>query len=230
MDAAFLTFEIIGTVAFAISGAIVAIDKETDLFGVLFLAVITSFGGGIIRDTLIGNTPPLFFTNYIPVISCIVSALAVFIVARLFKRGYIAKEKAVCNINNYFDALGLGVFAVAGTEVCIKAGFTNPFIAITLGMISAVGGGMIRDLILREIPFVLCKRIYAVAALFGASLYYLLDYLGVPYVICASSGIALVFVVRICATVFKWSLPKAIVFSSLKTDTEKDSEPETLTK
>ena len=218
MDAVFLAVEIIGTVAFAIAGAIVAIDKETDLFGVVFLSVVTGFGGGLIRDTLIGNTPPLFFTNYIPVVACVATALAVFLIAKALKSRYVASEAAVCRINNYFDALGLGAFAVSGTEICMKAGFTHPFIAITLGMISAVGGGMIRDLILREIPFVLCKRVYAVAALAGAGAYYALIALGAHYVLSTVVGIALVFIIRICATVFKWSLPKAIVFSRLGED------------
>lgn len=227
MDALFLAVEIIGTVAFAIAGAIVAVDKETDLFGVVFLSLITGFGGGIIRDTLIGNTPPMFFTNYVPVVSCVLTALVVFVLARTFKKGYIANEELVCKINNYFDALGLGAFAVFGTQICMESGYTNPFIAITLGMISAIGGGMIRDLILREIPFVLCKRVYALAALSGAGIYYLTCLFELPHLLCVAVGIAVVFVLRICATVFRWSLPKAIVFSDFK---EEDKEKVSLHK
>ena len=205
----------------------VAIDKETDIFGVVFLAVITSFGGGMIRDVMIGNIPPLFFTNYVHILACVISAVIVFVLARIAKKRYIEKEVFLSQVINYFDALGLGAFAVAGAEICMKAGFTSPFIAITLGMISAVGGGMVRDLILREIPFVLCKRIYAVAALLGSGVYFFLSYLKLPYVLCASVSIALVFVVRVCATVFKWSLPKAIKFSGIK-ESEKNEGKETV--
>ena len=204
--------ELIGTVSFAVSGAIASIDKEMDIFGVLFLSLTTCFGGGLMRDVLIDRTPA-FFTSFLHIGCAVVTALAVFILAAAFKRQYIENERVVDSVNNYFDAAGLGVFAVMGTKICIGAGFDSPLVAIFLGMLTSVGGGMIRDLCLRKIPFVFNKRVYAVASLLGASLYYLLLKISfIPEYLSFLAGIILVVAIRILATVFKLNMPKAIIF------------------
>lgn len=236
IDAILLSIEIIGVISFAVAGAIVAIDKETDVFGVVFLSLMTCFGGGIIRDITIGRNPPAFFRElgYQVVIATAV-ALLVFILASVFKRQYVSNEERVLAVNNYIDALAIGIFSVSGVETCIgffasrgeSAGF---LVCAVLGMMSAVGGGMIRDLILRDIPFILRKRVYALAALIGSSLYYLLAAVvfadnEVMLMLSEIFCIALVVVIRILATKLKWNLPKAIRFSELRKE-ESENQPE----
>ncbi|MBR2971576.1 MAG: TRIC cation channel family protein [Clostridia bacterium] len=230
-----LAIEIIGVISFAVAGAIVAIDKETDIFGVVFLSLMTCFGGGIIRDITIGRHPPAFFRElWYQVLIAIGVALLVFILAMLFKKQYVQREHMVLDINNYIDALAIGIFSVSGVQTCLdffatkgqSAGF---IVCATLGMMSAVGGGMVRDLILRDIPFILRKRVYALAALIGASVYYILvvkvfDFNEVAKVISQVGCIALVVLIRVLATKLKWNLPKAIKFSELREDeAEKDA-------
>ena len=212
MQIFFFILETVGVVAFAIAGSLVAIDKEADVFGVLFLSLTTCFGGGMIRDVLIDRTPS-FFTSYFHILCAAVTCLVVFVIAAKFKKQYVEREKLVESINNYFDAVGLGVFAVTGAKICVDSGFDSPLVAITLGMVTSIGGGMIRDLCLRRMPFVLNKRIYAVASLLGGVVYYaLLKLTVVPEYMALLSGVAFVVAIRILAIVFKLNMPKAIIF------------------
>lgn len=203
----FFALELIGVVAFAVSGAMVSVKKNMDLFGVVFLGLITAFGGGILRDCIIGRIPPAFFTNYWMILAGGAAALAVFWVARILKGRYFSKACAIEQINNVFDALGLGAFAVTGAQVTIEAGFEREwFLVLIMGLTTAIGGGLLRDLMLREIPFVLQKHIYAIAALAGTSIYYLLR----AFWFAAPVGIAVTFLLRLLATHFKWNLPHPI--------------------
>ena len=216
MTAVLTAIEIIGIISFAISGAIEAINKETDLFGVVFLAITTTFGGGIIRDLMLGNHVPVFFTSYLLVTVCIVTSLAVFVVAALFKNNFVKNEALIGKINNVFDAMGIGVFAVSGTKISMELGHDAFFVAVLMGMITCVGGSMIRDFCLREIPFILRKRVYALAALSGGASYWILVKLQVNEIVALIVSALLVFAIRMLATVFKWNFPKAIDFSKLK--------------
>lgn len=220
MSTILTVLEIIGVFSFSISGALMAIDKENDFFGVLFLAVITSFGGGMLRDIFIGNTPPVFFTLYHLIIVSVLTAALVFFLATLFKKQYVKNEKIVETINNYFDALGLGVFVISGAKICIDAGYTNPFLIIIMGMLSGTGGSITRDIIMREIPALLQKHIYLMAAIFGALLYYVFWRTGVSDFIAVPVSAASIVIVRILATVFKWNMPKAIDFSKISEEVE----------
>ena len=203
--------EAVGTAAFAVSGAMVAVDKGTDIFGVLLMAVFTALGGGTLRDVLIGCFPPRMFTNFHYVLLACVCALAVFVIARIFKERYVAREKMIEQINNVFDAIGLGVFAVSGARIGMEAGFAdNMFLTTFLGTTTAIGGGMLRDVLLREMPFVLKKRVYAVAAILGALAYALLLRAGVGEVAAYGLGMIVTTAVRMLATVFQWNLPKAL--------------------
>jgi len=185
----FLLGEWIGTAAFAVSGAMVAIDKRTDVFGVLLLAVFTALGGGTVRDILIGHFPPRMFSNGQYVLLAIFCALIVFILARIFKERYVAKEQEIERINVIFDAIGLGVFAVSGASIGMEAGFgDNLLLIVSLGTITGIGGGMLRDVLLGEIPFVLKKHIYAVAAIAGALTFYLLTSAGMSAAISYGAG------------------------------------------
>lgn len=126
--------EAVGTAAFAVSGAMVAVDRGTDIFGVLLMAVFTALGGGTLRDVLIGYFPPRMFTNFHYVLLACLCALVVFVIARVYKERYVAREKMIEQINNVFDAVGLGVFAVSGARIGMEAGFAdNMFLTTFLG-------------------------------------------------------------------------------------------------
>lgn len=226
MDTFIEILNIVGVVSFAAAGAIVAIDKETDIFGVLFLAVITCFGGGILRDTIISDGIPRFFLPEMrtDIIICLATALLVFVLAKIFKRKYVVNESTVNSINNVLDAIGLGIFTSGGTEICLGNGL---FVAIIMGMLSSVGGGMLRDIILRDIPFILRKRVYAVATLGGSLVYYLVSVAmkgsESRTVLSTLACLVFIFVIRMCATHFKWTLPKAIIFSQIDASFREDS-------
>ena len=220
---------IIGIISFAAAGAMIAIDKETDLFGVVFLSVITCFGGGIMRDLLVGDaigrSIPVFFTELkMEIIVCVLTAFVVFLIAFVMKDRYIKEEETVGKINNVLDALGLGVFASVGTAAYMSLG---PFIAILMGAISSFGGSLLRDVILRDIPFVLRKRVYAVAALVGSAVYYLvacvfMQEMRSADVVGTIACIIVIFTIRMCATVFRWNIPKAIDFSKINSKKEEE--------
>ena len=209
-----LVFEIgewIGTAAFAVSGAMIAIDHGADLFGVLLLAVTTAVGGGTLRDVLIGCFPPRMFVNSHYVLLSVACAFVVFVLARMLKERYFASELLIGAINNVFDAIGLGVFAVSGARIGMESGFThNAFLVTFLGMTTAVGGGMLRDVMLKRIPFVLNKRVYAVAAIAGALTYWVVEYAFCNSVLAYTLGWLMTVTLRLLATVYRWNLPRAI--------------------
>lgn len=202
-------FEMVGTVAFAISGAMIAIKKRVDIFGVIVLSSMTALGGGIVRDILIGHLPPTMFSDYRYVLAAVVTSVVVFVVAYIFRDLYRRSESTVDAVNNIFDALGLGIFTVMGAKVAIGSGFTvNGILVVCLAVITGVGGGIIRDIMLKEIPFVLKKRIYAVASILGGTAYHLMYVNNVNIRIATVVAVLIVFTVRILATVFKLDLPK----------------------
>lgn len=207
----FLILEIAGTISFAISGAMAAVEKRVDLFGVIFLGVTTSLAGGIIRDVVIGRVPPAAFSDYKYMAIAIVTSLIVFILARVYHEHYKDNLELINTINNVFDAAGLGAFTITGANVAMGMGYRwNGFFMIFLAMITGIGGGVLRDLMIGEIPFVLRKRIYAVASLAGGFVYYLLSVkFRMETMSAAFAGIAIVFGLRMLATIFKWNLPKA---------------------
>ena len=222
---------VIGIISFAAAGAMIAIDKETDCFGVVLLSLITCFGGGMLRDVLagqaIGRTIPVFFTGLkMEIIVCVCTAFLVFLLAFIFKEKYVKEEATVDKINNILDALGLGVFASVGTGAYAEVG---PFVAITMGLISSVGGSMIRDVILRDIPLVLRKRVYAIACIAGSSVYYLIYAVfmkGVPSanVVATISCMTVIFAIRMCATIFRWNLPHIALDDVEKTASSKQGD------
>ena len=202
-------FEMVGTVAFAISGSMIAIKKRVDIFGVIVLSSMTALGGGIVRDILIGHLPPTMFSDYRYVLAAVVTSVVVFIVAYIFRDLYRRSESTVDAVNNIFDALGLGIFTVMGAKVAIESGFTvNGILVVCLAVITGVGGGIIRDIMLKEIPFVLKKRIYAVASILGGTAYHLMYVNNVNIRVATVVAVLIVFTVRIIATVFKLDLPK----------------------
>lgn len=212
----FSTFiEILGVIAFSISGAMIAIRRKTDLFGVILLAIITAHGGGLTRDVIFSFSPPAIFGLKWYILICVIVAVIVFLFARKFSHTYLENELRIEHINDIFDALGLGVFAVIGVKVAIEQGHSkDALICITCGLLTGICGGMLRDVLTNNTPFVLVKRIYAVAALLGASVYYVLYVYGsaihVNENFAIIIGVAVTFILRILAMTFKWNMPIAI--------------------
>ena len=209
-------FEIIGSIAFAISGSMLAIKKEMDLFGILILGIVTSVGGGAIRDIVIGNTPPAMFQNPKCTVISSITAMIVFISWKIYirKRNLfsekITRRTDIMYHNLLFlsDTLGLAAFTILGMEATISFLHTDQFLLIAfVGLITGVGGGILRDLLAGEIPYVLQKHIYATACIFGIIGYYIL-YHFMPESAAALIGFCLVLVVRYLAKHFEWNLPR----------------------
>ena len=200
--------EIIGTIAFASSGAMVAVRKRLDLFGIIVLGVITAVGGGMLRDLMIGNIPPNMFRNPVYVLAAFLTVLVLFLLFRcwpfLLGSRYIEGYEKIMNI---LDAIGLGAFTVIGIDTGVEAGYGDyHFLIFFLGVITGIGGGILRDIMAGETPYVLKKHIYACASIAGACLYVVL--LQVTRSDSAMIGSALLVVaIRILASHFRWDLP-----------------------
>jgi len=208
MENMMYALELIGVAAFAVAGAMAALEKKADIFGVLLMGVVTALGGGVTRDLLLGNTPPVMFTSYVYVLIAALASLAVFLDAYIRREKYRRHIGQIDAVNNIFDAAGLAVFTVSGMNMAIALkGMDNGFLIITLGVVTGVGGGVLRDMMLGVMAKLLRKRIYAVASLFGAVVYYLMLCLGVGDIFSAIVGMVLIFALRVMATVFKWNLP-----------------------
>lgn len=206
----FSILEIAGTVSFAISGAMAALEKKVDLFGVIVLGITTALAGGIFRDMLVGRVPPAAFSDGTYMKIAFVTSVIVFLAAWMFSDKYVNNIQVIDTINNIFDAAGLGAFTITGAKVAMSMGYMdNSFFVIFLGLVTGVGGGIIRDLMIGEIPFILRKRIYAVASLLGGCIYYVLLLKNVADMTAAFIGIGIVFSLRMLATIFRWNLPKA---------------------
>lgn len=203
------TMEIVGTIAFAVSGALVAIGANLDLFGVVFVASITAVGGGILRDMLLGIHPPFIFVNYHFCLLAILVAIVVFVIAWFKRKEFEKFRHKMESINNIFDAFGLAAFTVTGSEVAYSAGFSESgFTVVAIGMITAVGGGIFRDIITNTTPYVFKKHIYAVASILGSILYYVCRSASLAEGWTVALPVALVVGIRLLATKYHWSLPK----------------------
>ena len=201
--------EIIGTIAFAVSGAFVAIKAKLDIFGVLFIGCITAVGGGITRDVLIGRFPPAIFSNLYVLLIAALTALVVFIVAYIKRKKFDEIRERIEHINNIFDAIGLAVFTVMGTENAFTNGISeNVFLSITIGVLTGVGGGVLRDILTETPPYIFKKHVYALASILGAVLYYLIRIWVNDTIL--PSIVAMIFIIgiRLLATKYRWDLPK----------------------
>lgn len=204
----FTALEAVGTVAFAVSGATAALQRKLDIFGVLLLGLTTALGGGCLRDLLLGKTPPVMFREPLYAIVALMTALIVFLLAWFCRGGFFGHMVLIDRINNVFDALGLGMFSVIGVRAGIAAGYAeNVFLCLFLGLLTGVGGGVLRDMMSREIPMVLCRRVYAIASIAGGAAYFLLrGPTGESAAVFA--GVFTVFIIRMLATHYRWSLPR----------------------
>ena len=209
MTEIFKILEFIGTVAFSVSGALVAIGASLDLFGVVFVACITSVGGGILRDVLLGINPPAVFSNLSVILLSALTGVAVFIVAYVRRKSFNILRQRIEHVNNFFDAIGLAAFTVLGSEVgYINGHDDNVFIIVLIGMTTGIGGGIFRDIITDTTPFVFKKHVYAMASLVGGLVYFILrELFGNTFPVSIISML-IVVVMRMLAAKFRWSLPK----------------------
>lgn len=204
-----LILEIIGTISFAISGAVVAIKVKFDIFGVAFIGVITAMGGGIIRDILIGRYPPAVFSNFYIFLIAVISTIITFIIIYKNKSHFNMFEGIMEYINNFFDAVGLAAFSVMGTEVAFVFAFSdNMFLAVTLGVLTGTGGGVLRDILTDTTPYIFKKHIYAIASILGSCLYYVLRMNFNNLAVISAVSMFLIVAIRMLATKYHWSLPK----------------------
>lgn len=202
--------EIIGTVAFASSGALIGIHKNMDIFGVNVLGITTAIGGGIIRDVVLGIHPPSTFKDPIYVLSAIVTSSLLFIVVYFNKKLLESRWMTVYDkVMMTMDAIGLGAFTVIGVYTAVEKGeVKSTFLLIFVGMVTGIGGGMMRDVMAGQMPFVFVKHVYAVASLVGALVCILLMRSFGDASLAMIAGAAVVIVIRLLAAYFRWNLPR----------------------
>jgi uncharacterized membrane protein YeiH len=200
MSTLLLALDLLGTFVFALSGAIAGVRRRLDLFGVLVLSFVAGNFGGIARDLVIGAVPPAAITDW--------RYLGASVLAGLVTLFWFAVIDRLRSSVLFFDAAGLALFAVSGTQKALELGL-NPVMAALLGMLTGIGGGMVRDLLVAEIPTVLRADLYAIAALAGAAVVVIGDLLGLPPTAGTIAGAALCFGLRVMAIQHDWHLPVA---------------------
>lgn len=200
-----LAVELIGTVSFAVSGAMTGLRKQMDIFGVAILGLTTAVGGGVIRDLVLGQTPPAMFSNPVYALVALVTAVIIFFpaVRRLLDRQHKVYETVLL----IMDSLGLGIFTVVGIQAaCTALPERNVFLLVFVGVVTGVGGGVLRDVLAGDTPYIFVKHVYATASLIGAG-----ACVGLWQVLGESLsmliGASVVIVLRLLAARFHWSLP-----------------------
>lgn len=199
--------DILGTISFAVSGAFLAMEKKLDPFGVLVLAFVTAIGGGTLRDIMIGNLPVSWLQNETAAIVIFSSAVATMFFGRYLKH--------LTTTLFLFDALGLGLFTIIGIEFGIEKNFSIG-ICITLGTITACFGGVVRDVLLNNIPLLFRKEIYAMACIAGGLVYFGLQKINLDAYVSKILCILIIFAIRILAVRFKLSLPQFYMINNEK--------------
>jgi len=193
--------DLAGTFLFALEGALAAILAHLDIFGVLVLSFATALGGGVIRDLLIGSSPPAALRDWRYAGVAFAAGIGAF-----FFHQFV--QEIPVGVIIAFDAAGLSLFAIVGTEKALAHGI-HPFIAILLGTISGVGGGTLRDLFLARVPTVLLSDIYATAALAGSAVMVGLQRMGLRPAFAGAAGGIVCFLLRVVAVWRHWNLPTA---------------------
>ena len=199
--------DMLGTVAFAASGAMIGLRKNMDIFGVCILGLTTAVGGGVLRDLILGLTPPMAFRD--PTAAMLALATAAVFFSRRMRRLFTHDQALYDRILFWMDTLGLGAFTVVGVELAFsRSAQPTFFLLVFVGVLTGVGGGVLRDLLAQQVPYIFVKHIYACASLAGA-------------VLCAGlwrcagsvaamlAGVAAVVVIRVLAARFRWNLPRA---------------------
>ncbi len=190
--------DILGTIAFAISGALAAIKREMDLFGIFIVAFVTALGGGILRDVFIGNTPVWWMEHFYVIHFISISV----VLAILFRNSIFFLTKSLF----IFDTIGLAIFTISGVQIGVSANL-DPAVSVVLGIMTGCFGGVIRDILCNEIPIIFRKEIYALASLAGAICFIILYSFNFDKNISYISTIVIVALIRILAIRFSISLP-----------------------
>lgn len=198
---------VLGTIAFSVSGALIAIENKLDLFGVIMLGCITACGGGLIRDVMIGKELAIFSTPWYLLISAC-TGLIVFIFMYFLKKSSWENSKIYKVFYNITDSIGLGTFVVTGANVALAYNINSMLPVCFYGVLTACGGGLIRDIMVMKIPAIFRKHIYAVASIIGAIIFYVMYYFNILYVVNVLTTVTLVVIIRYLAFYFEWSLPK----------------------
>ena len=202
-----LILEIVGTVAFAVSGAMTGLAKKMDIFGVAILGLTTAVGGGVIRDLILGLTPPAMFTN--PIYAAVAAVVSVIAFLPAVRRWLTAYGRVRDVLMLVMDSLGLGVFTVVGIQRAYTAtDHRGLFLLVFVGVVTGVGGGLLRDVMAGNTPYIFVKHVYASASIVGAIL---CAALWVPLGATAAMilGASVILIVRLLAAHYHWSLPKA---------------------
>jgi len=204
-----VSLDFVGTFVFALSGAAAAVKRELDFFGVLVLSLVAATTGGIIRDVLIGAIPPLALVDW--------HYLGISLIAGILTFYWFPRIERLKSPVQLFDAAGLALFAVTGAQKALAYGLDAPMAAL-LGMLTGIGGGMARDVLLREIPTVLRAELYAIAALAGAGAVVIGESLGLPSTATTVTGVVLCLGLRLGSIYRGWHLPKAMPPRSANSD------------
>ncbi len=208
-DLMIFIMEMLGTVAFASSGAMLGIERKMDIFGVNVLGVTTAVGGGIIRDLILGINPPVTFLHAVYALAAVITSTLLFLAV------YIRNQVFSGNIARWYDrimllcdTIGLGIFTVVGSYAAVAAGYQdNHFLVVFVGVITGVGGGVIRDMMAGTMPYIFVKHIYAVASLAGGLLFALI-YPYLPRLGSMMTGAVFVMLLRYFAARYRWNLPR----------------------
>ncbi|TLP81654.1 trimeric intracellular cation channel family protein [Maribacter sp. ACAM166] len=201
----YFIIDILGTIAFAISGVLVAMDKKLDVFGVLIIAFVTAVGGGTLRDLLIGIKPVGWLNAPLFLLIIVVTVILTIIFVKQLK--YVRKSLFL------FDTIGIGLYTMVGVEKGLEAEL-SPIMCIALGTITACFGGVIRDILCNEIPVIFRKEIYATVCILGGVVYFIFIQFPINKTIAHSMAIATIIIMRILAVRFKISLPNIYRSSS----------------
>lgn len=200
--------ENIGLIAFAISGAVVAAKKDMDLFGINLMALVTATGGGLIRDIIIDRIPPVMFVNPSLTIITLITANIAFVVMYLKKPMPKGITPVYDKLLFWLDTLGLAAFTVDGAFAGIYSDYSdNLFLVAFLGVITGIGGGLIRDVLADKVPYVLVKHVYAIACIAGAAVTVLLWRFTGSELLSSICGFTTIVLMRFLAMHFEWNLP-----------------------
>lgn len=207
MNAFIFILNFLGTLAFAASGAMIGLKKNMDLFGVCILGLTTATGGGVIRDLILGLTPPMAFQDPTSAVTALATSAVFF--SRHVRRVLTRNQQRYDLLLFWMDTLGLGAFSVIGVELAFsQAERPTFFLLIFVGTLTGVGGGVLRDLLAQEVPYIFVKHVYACASLAGAMVCAGM-WTHVDSVDAMLVGMGVVVLIRVLAAHFHWNLPRA---------------------
>jgi uncharacterized membrane protein YeiH len=192
--------DLFGTMAFAVTGAFKAIEHKSDIVGIIILATITGVAGGTIRDIVLGEFPTNSISDPAYVIITVATGVVIFFLYSHLKKHW--------NVFLKFDAIGLGVFTIIGATFAFNIFGLNYLAMVLAGVLTAIGGGILRDVFVNEVPIVFIKELYASASFVGVTIFYLLLLAGIELYVATIAGIIIITGLRLVAMKYNWNLPK----------------------